>query len=82
MEEFIGTIKMFAGNFAPANWAFCDGQLLSINQNTAMFSILGTQYGGDGISSFALPNLEMSKSIEGGEIKHIICLNGIYPSRN
>lgn len=48
---------MFAGNFAPRNWAFCDGQLLSIAQNTALFSILGTTYGGDGRTSFGLPDL-------------------------
>lgn len=49
---------MFAGNFAPRNWALCNGQLLSISQNTALFSILGTFYGGNGTSNFALPNLQ------------------------
>jgi microcystin-dependent protein len=57
-EPFIGEIKMFAGNFAPTGFALCNGQLLSIAQNTALFSILGTTYGGDGISNFALPNLQ------------------------
>lgn len=57
MEEFIGIIKLFAGNFAPRGWMFCDGRLLSISQNSALFSILGTTYGGDGITTFALPNL-------------------------
>ena len=56
-EGFIGEIRMFAGNFAPQGWAFCQGQLLSISQNTALFSILGTTYGGDGRVTFALPNL-------------------------
>ena len=56
-EGFIGEVKMFAGNFAPRGWAFCDGQLLSISQNTALFSILGTTYGGDGRTTFALPDL-------------------------
>jgi len=55
---FIGEIRMFAGNFAPRNWAFCNGQLLSIAQNTALFSILGTTYGGDGRTTFGLPNLQ------------------------
>src|SRR6188472_303063 len=55
-EPFIGMIVMFAGNFAPRNWAFCDGQLLSIAQNTALFSILGTTYGGNGQTTFALPD--------------------------
>nr|WP_319510460.1 tail fiber protein [uncultured Draconibacterium sp.] len=57
MEPFIGQIIMFGGNFAPRGWAFCDGQLLAIAQNTALFSILGTTYGGDGRTTFALPDL-------------------------
>ncbi len=57
MEPFIGQIVMFAGNFAPRSWAFCDGQLLAISSNTALFSILGTTYGGDGRTTFALPDL-------------------------
>ncbi|MCW3786698.1 phage tail protein [Plebeiibacterium sediminum] len=56
-EAMIGEIRMFAGNFAPRGWALCDGQLLSISQNTALFSILGTTYGGDGRTTFALPDL-------------------------
>jgi microcystin-dependent protein len=56
MEGTIGEIRMFAGNFAPRSWAFCNGQLLSIAQNTALFSILGTMYGGNGQTTFALPN--------------------------
>lgn len=56
-EPFIGEIVMFGGNFAPRSWAFCDGQLLSISQNTALFSILGTTYGGDGRTTFGLPDL-------------------------
>jgi microcystin-dependent protein len=56
-EPFIGQIVLFAGNFAPRNWAFCNGQLLSIAQNTALFSILGTTYGGNGQTTFALPDL-------------------------
>jgi microcystin-dependent protein len=56
MEGYIAQIIMFAGNFAPANWAFCQGQLMSIAQNTALFSLLGTTYGGDGQTTFALPD--------------------------
>jgi len=56
-EPFIGEIRMFNGNFAPKDWAFCNGQLLSISQNTALFSILGTMYGGDGRTTFGLPDL-------------------------
>jgi microcystin-dependent protein len=56
-EPFIGEIRMFGGNFPPRNWAFCDGQLLAISQNTALFSLFGTTYGGDGQTTFALPDL-------------------------
>jgi len=57
MDEFIGIVKIFAGTFAPRGWMLCQGQLLSIAQNSALFSILGTTYGGDGRTTFALPNL-------------------------
>ena len=57
-EPFIAEIRIFAGNFAPRSWAFCDGQLLPISQNTALFSLIGTTYGGDGRSTTALPNLQ------------------------
>jgi microcystin-dependent protein len=56
-EPFIAEIIMFGGNFAPRGWAFCDGQLLAISQNTALFSLLGTTYGGDGRTTFGLPDL-------------------------
>ena len=58
MEVFIGTIQPFAFNFAPRNWALCNGQIMSIAQNTAMFSLLGTIYGGNGQTTFGLPNLQ------------------------
>lgn len=57
-EPFIAEIKIFAGNFAPRNFAFCNGQLLPISQNTALFSLIGTTYGGDGRTTTALPNLQ------------------------
>ena len=59
-DPFVAEIRIFAGNFAPNGWATCDGQLLPISQNTALFSLLGTYYGGDGKSTFALPNLQGS----------------------
>jgi microcystin-dependent protein len=65
-DQFVGEIRMFAGNFAPTGWAFCNGQLLSISQNTALFSLLGTQYGGNGTSNFALPNLQGSAVLGSG----------------
>jgi microcystin-dependent protein len=58
MDPFVGEIRQFGFNFAPTGWAMCNGQLLPISQNTALFSILGTTYGGDGKSTFALPNLQ------------------------
>lgn len=67
MDEFIGIIKLFAGNFAPQGWAFCNGQLLSISQNTALFSILGTTYGGDGRTTFGLPDLRNRVAVGGGQ---------------
>ena len=57
MDEYLGIIKLFAGNFAPRGWAFCNGAILNISQNTALFSLLGTAYGGNGTTTFALPNL-------------------------
>lgn len=65
-EPFIGEIRIFSGNFAPRGWAFCDGQLLAINNNTALFSILGTTYGGDGRTTFALPDLRERVPIHPG----------------
>lgn len=57
-NPFVGEIRCFGFNFAPIGWALCDGQFLSISQNTALFSLLGTQFGGNGTSNFALPNLQ------------------------
>jgi microcystin-dependent protein len=67
MEAFLATILLFAGNFAPRGWAFCNGQLISISQNTALFSLLGTTYGGDGVQTFALPNLQGRVPIHWGQ---------------
>jgi microcystin-dependent protein len=58
MDPFVAEIRIFPFNFAPKGWAWCDGQLLPISQNTALFSLLGTTYGGDGKSNFALPDLQ------------------------
>ena len=67
MDPFIGEIRMFAGNFAPNGWAFCNGQLLPINQYTALFSLLGTNFGGDGKSTFGLPNLQGQAPLAAGQ---------------
>jgi microcystin-dependent protein len=66
-EPFLGEIRMFGFNFAPQGWAMCNGQLLPIDQNTALFSLLGTQYGGDGQSTFALPDLQSRVAIHQGQ---------------
>ena len=65
-DQFVAEIRMFAGNFAPLGWAFCNGQILPIAQNTALFALLGTTYGGDGKSTFALPDLRMRAPLHPG----------------
>src|SRR5204862_1951003 len=67
MDPFVAEIRILPFNFAPKGWAFCDGQLLPISQNTALFSLLGTTYGGDGKSTFALPNLQGSAPMHPGQ---------------
>lgn len=66
-SPFIGSIAMFAGNFAPRGWAFCNGQLLPISSNTALFSLLGTTYGGDGRTTFGVPDLRGRAPIHSGQ---------------
>ena len=56
-QPYVGEIRIFAGNFAPAGWMFCDGSILDISQNDTLFNLIGTTYGGDGVSTFALPDL-------------------------
>lgn len=86
MEGTIGEIKLFSGNFEPRDWHFCDGKILDINNNTALFSILGNKYGGDGRETFALPDLNPLQGAKtktpADDLNYIICLQGIYPSRN
>jgi microcystin-dependent protein len=67
MDPFVGEIRVFPFSFAPTGWALCNGQLLSISQNTALFSLLGTYYGGDGKATFALPNLQGSVPLGVGQ---------------
>ena len=66
-EPYVGEIRMFAGNFAPRGWAFCDGQLLAVSQNDALFSLLGTIYGGDGRTTFGLPDMRGRIPIHQGQ---------------
>lgn len=82
MEDYLASVKLFAGMFCPLYHMYCDGQSLQVNQNPALFSLLGTQYGGDGIHTFNLPNLNKNPIAEGTRLKYIICVQGIYPSRD
>ncbi|MFC5863500.1 phage tail protein [Acidicapsa dinghuensis] len=79
MDEYMGVIKLFAFNYAPQNWMPCNGQTLPIAQYQALFSLLGTMYGGNGQTDFALPKLDASSIHEG--LQYCICYQGIYPSR-
>jgi len=81
VDEYIGIVKLFGGNFAPQGWAFCDGSLLSVTQNQALFALLGNQFGGDGLKTFALPNLQPLISANEAPIQYIICLSGVFPTR-
>ncbi len=67
MDPFVAEIRIFPFNFAPSGWAFCDGQILPLSQNTALFSLLGTTYGGDGKSNFALPNMQGNAPMHPGQ---------------
>jgi microcystin-dependent protein len=67
MDPFVAEIRIFSGNFPPKGWALCNGQLMSISQNTALFSLLGTNYGGDGKSTFGLPDLQDSAPMFWGQ---------------
>ncbi|NBA88064.1 phage tail protein [Emticicia sp. CRIBPO] len=96
MENYIGEIKLFAGNYAPVNWAFCDGSLQSIAENTALFSLLGTTYGGDGVTTFALPDLRGRVPVNQGRsnsgttyilgeeagVENVTLLNSQIPAHN
>jgi microcystin-dependent protein len=77
-DPFVGEIRMFGGNFAPAGWAFCEGQLLSISQNETLFALIGTTYGGDGQTTFALPKLA---PIAPQGPSYCIAIEGVYPPR-
>ncbi len=80
MEPLLGQIILFAGTFAPKGWAFCDGSLRSISQNMPLFSLLGTTYGGNGKTDFALPDLRSHAPVSGSN--YLIAVEGIYPARD
>lgn len=80
-SPFLGEIQVFPYNFCPAGWAQTSGQLLPISTNTALFSLLGTNYGGDGISNFALPNWGPIQTAGGYKLIVCIAMQGVFPSR-
>ena len=78
-SPYVGEIRMFAGNFAPAGWMFCEGQLIPISENETLFNLIGTTYGGDGQSTFALPDLRGRLPIHqgnGGGASYVLAQNG------
>ncbi len=79
MDYFLGDIVLYPYTFAPLDWMYCNGQILQIQQNTALFSLIGNTYGGDGKTTFALPNLQGSEPVPGTHF--CICVSGIYPVR-
>ncbi len=79
MEPLLGEIDLFPFGFVPANWHACDGALLNISQNTALYSLLGTQFGGNGTTTFGLPDLRNASPIPG--LTYCIATMGIYPNR-
>lgn len=90
-QPYVGEIRMFAGNFAPAGWMMCDGQLLPISENETLFQLIGTTYGGDGESTFALPNLQSRVPIhqgngfilaETGGVEEVTLTVGQIPAHN
>ncbi|MFP4101400.1 phage tail protein [Coleofasciculus sp.] len=85
MKFYIGTIVPFSGKFVPSNWDVCDGRELSISQNKGLFAIIGNTYGGDGKTTFALPNLPVVKNANGkrkSRFIYIICTQGICSTRD
>lgn len=82
MDQFIGQIAIFPWDWAPRNWAKCDGQLMSIRENSALFALIGTEFGGNGRDNYALPNLSPIKTENGGDLAYYIALYGIFPPRS
>jgi microcystin-dependent protein len=81
-NPFVGEVETFAFNFCPVGWSTLNGQVLQISQNTALFSLLGTTYGGDGITTFALPTAKPIFTAAGEVLLQCIALQGVFPSRS
>lgn len=80
MEPFLGQIELFPYNFAPTNWMLCEGQSLQISQNQALFALIGTTFGGDGQTTYQLPNLKGKEPAPG--LQYCIAIQGIFPQRD
>ena len=76
-SPYIGEIRMFGGNFAPAGWMFCEGQTIPISENEALFQLIGTTYGGDGEQTFKVPDM---RPLEPDNMTYGICLFGVFPT--
>ena len=79
---YVGEIRMFGGNFAPVGWMFCAGQLVSIAENDVLFQLIGTTYGGDGVTTFALPTAKPAFAATGETLTQCISLFGVFPTQN
>jgi microcystin-dependent protein len=79
MDYFLGLIQLFPFGFAPSYWALCNGQILNVQQNTALYSLIGNKFGGNGSTTFALPNLTNTSAVAG--MNYYIAVAGIYPTR-
>lgn len=79
MDPLIGQIQLFPYNFAPLGWAICEGQIMRVAANSALYSLIGTMYGGDGKETFALPNLKGKEPMP--NMRYFIAVEGIYPTR-
>jgi microcystin-dependent protein len=80
MDYYIGDIQLFAYNFVPMGWLLCNGAVLQIMQNQALFSLISNKFGGNGSTTFALPNMTNDSPIAG--MKYYMCVSGIYPVRS
>ena len=80
-EPFLGEVRAFAFNYQPEGWLLCDGQLLPISHNTPLFALLGSRYGGDGKTSFSLPNIAALESASDEGLAYYIAVQGIFPPR-